>query len=38
MNKTFFRLKVGAFKNRADADKLCNDIKNLGGTCIVKKK
>ena len=38
MNKTFFRLKVGAFKNRAEADKLCNNIKNLGGTCIVKKK
>lgn len=38
MNKTFFRLKVGAFKNRAEADQLCNNIKNLGGTCIVKKK
>lgn len=37
-NKIFYRLKVGAFKTRADADKLCNDIKNLGGTCIVKKK
>lgn len=38
MNKTFYRLKVGAFKTRAEADKLCNNIKNLGGTCIVKKK
>ncbi len=38
MNKTFYRLKTGAFKNRADADKVCNDIKALGGTCIVKKK
>ena len=38
MNKTFYRLKVGAFKNRAEADKLCDNIKNLGGTCIVKKK
>ena len=38
MNKTFYRLKVGAFANRADADKLCNNIKSLGGTCIVKKK
>lgn len=37
-NKTFYRLKVGAFKNRADADKVCNDIKTLNGTCIVKKK
>ena len=26
-NKTFYRLKVGAFKNSADADKVCNDIK-----------
>ena len=38
MNKTFYRLKVGAFKGRAEADKLCNNIKALGGTCIVKKK
>lgn len=38
MNKTFYRLKVGAFKNRAEADKVCGDIKALGGTCIVKKK
>lgn len=37
-NKTFYRLKVGAYKTRAEADKLCNDIKALGGTCIVKKK
>lgn len=37
-NKTFYRLKVGSFKTRAEADKLCNDIKTLGGTCIVKKK
>lgn len=35
---TFYRLKAGAFKNKADADTLCNDIKALGGTCIVKKK
>ena len=38
MNKTFYRLKVGAYTNRAEADKLCNNIKSLGGTCIVKKK
>ncbi len=37
-NKTFYRLKVGAYKTRAEADKLCNNIKALGGTCIVKKK
>ncbi len=35
---TFYRLKAGAFRDRADADTLCNDIKALGGTCIVKKK
>ena len=37
-NKTFYRLKVGAYKTRAEADKLCNNVKALGGTCIVKKK
>ena len=35
---TFYRLKAGAFRERAGADRLCNDIKVLGGTCIVKKK
>lgn len=35
---TFYRLKAGAFKNRSDADKLCNSIKSAGGTCLVKKK
>ena len=35
---TFYRLKAGAFHNRTEADTLCNDIKALGGTCIVKKK
>ncbi len=34
----FYRLKAGSFKDRAGADKLCNDIKALGGSCIVKKK
>lgn len=34
----FYRLKVGAFVDRGDADKLCNSIKNSGGTCLVKKK
>lgn len=34
----FYRLKTGAFNNKADADSLCRDIKALGGTCIVKKK
>ncbi len=35
---TYYRLKAGAFKDRAGADNLCNDIKALGGSCIVKKK
>lgn len=35
---TFYRLKAGAFKTKPEADRLCNDIKALGGTCIVKKK
>ncbi len=35
---TFYRLKAGVFADRSGADKLCNDIKALGGTCIVKKK
>ena len=35
---TYYRLKAGAFSDRAGADKLCADIKALGGTCIVKKK
>lgn len=34
----FYRLKTGAFRDKADADTLCRDIKALGGTCIVKKK
>lgn len=34
----YYRLKAGAFKTKAQADTLCNDIKALGGTCIVKKK
>lgn len=35
---TFYRLKAGAFADRAGADNLCNDLKALGGSCIVKKK
>lgn len=34
----YYRLKVGAFIDRGEADKLCNSIKNSGGTCLVKKK
>lgn len=35
---TYYRLKAGAFAERSGADRLCSDIKALGGTCIVKKK
>lgn len=35
---TFYRLKAGAFMDRGEADKICNTIKNSGGTCLVKKK
>mgnify|MGYP002623775803 CR=1 FL=1 len=35
---TYYRLKAGAFIDRGEADKLCNSIKNSGGTCLVKKK
>jgi len=35
---TFYRLHAGAFADRRDADRLCSDIKALGGTCLVKKK
>ena len=34
----FYRLKAGAFKERAEADKICNSIKSAGGSCLVKKK
>lgn len=34
----FYRLKAGAFSNKADADKVCNEIKAKGGSCLVKKK
>lgn len=35
---TFYRLKAGSFKSKNEADSLCQDIKAMGGTCIVKKK
>lgn len=35
---TFYRLKAGAFADRGGADKLCGDIKALGGSCLVKQK
>lgn len=34
----FYRLKAGAFAQKADADEICAKIKASGGSCIVKKK
>ncbi len=34
----FYRLKAGAYADKTEADALCKEIKNMGGTCIVKKK
>lgn len=35
---TYYRLNAGAFATKAEADKLCNDLKALGATCFAKKK
>lgn len=35
---TYYRLYAGAFADRTGADSLCGQIKNAGGSCIVKKK
>lgn len=35
---TMYRLKAGDFENRSDADALCAQIKNAGGSCVVKQK
>lgn len=35
---TFYRLKAGSFADKAEADKICNEIKSQGGSCLVKKK
>ena len=34
----YYRLRAGAFKNKADADRLCKDVKVTGGSCIVNRK
>lgn len=33
-----YRLKAGAFATRDGADKVCNAIKQAGGSCLVKQK
>lgn len=33
-----YRLKTGAFSNRAEAEKICEQLKKAGGSCLVKQK
>lgn len=33
-----YRLRVGAFADKAGAEKVCNEIKQAGGSCLVKQK
>ncbi len=37
-NNTIYRLKAGAFENHEPADKICTQIKQKGGNCLVKQK
>ncbi len=34
----YYRLKVGSFANKGDADNLCAQLKKSGGSCFVAKK
>ena len=34
----FYRLKVGSFASKADADALCSQLKTAGGICFTAKK
>ena len=34
----FYRLKVGSFANKGDADALCLQLKKAGGNCFTAKK
>lgn len=33
-----YRLRAGAFTDKAGAEKVCNEIKQAGGSCLVKQK
>ncbi len=35
--KTFYRIKIGAFKAHKQAEKVCNAYKALGGDCLIRK-
>jgi len=36
MNSKLYRVQVGAFANKANADKLCNELKSKGYSAFVK--
>jgi len=36
MNNRLYRVQVGAFANKANADKLCNELKSKGYSAFVK--
>ncbi len=36
MNNKLYRVQVGAFANKANADKLCNELKSKGYSAFVK--
>lgn len=36
MNNKLYRVQVGAFANRANADKLCNELKSKGYSAFIK--
>ena len=38
MNNKLYRVQVGAFANRANADKLCNELKAKGYSAFVKSE
>lgn len=35
---TLYRLRAGAFADKADAESVCSKIKQAGGNCLVKQK
>ena len=36
MNNKLYKVQVGAFRNRANADKLCNELKKKGYSAFIK--
>lgn len=36
MNNKLYKVQVGAFSNRANADKLCNELKSKGYSAFIK--